>query len=102
MRRTPIKPVSDRRRKRDAGYRDACRKVWARAEGRCEAITGMRCTGRHEHTHHIAGRVGPDPHAIAGLLAVCLPCHDYIHAHPAVSYEHGWMRKRNRGNQHEA
>jgi hypothetical protein len=27
------------------------------------------------------------------LLAVCRPCHDFIHAHPATSYLRGWLLK---------
>ena len=28
------------------------------------------------------------------LLDVCHACHGWIHNHPAISYEHGWMKHR--------
>ena len=28
------------------------------------------------------------------LMWVCRECHDYAHAHPAVSYEKGWLVSR--------
>lgn len=37
------------------------------------------CTGRHDHTHHIAGRRGPDPHRPDNLLGCCWHCHEAIH-----------------------
>lgn len=67
--------------------------VLDRALGVCEAHT-RDCTYRVAHVHHRAGRgVGRNHPDL--LLAVCSPCHRYIHDHPTESYEHGWMVKRN-------
>lgn len=71
----------------------ARRVVYARSGGECEARS-MVCTGQAAHVHHIGGRKGPDAHAPENLLHVCLPCHEYVHAHPEESYTAGWMRKR--------
>lgn len=30
-------------------------------------------------------------HSVANLILVCEPCHRMIHAHPAQSYENGWL-----------
>lgn len=97
MRRTRIRQVSKRRRQRDAVYQQRRREAFDRAEGRCEAWASPGCRGRGELTHHLAGRGGADPHAVEGLLVVCDPCHRHIHAHPAESYEQGWMVRRNGG-----
>lgn len=70
------------------------RAVAARAGGRCEAGASPDCTGRHEHTHHRRGRQCRGAHAPGMLLAVCRPCHDWIHAHPAAAREAGWMVSR--------
>ena len=68
----------------------AKREVRQRAGGRCEAMTPV-CSCRHEHTHHRRLRSQGGGHDAANLLAVCRPCHDYIHAHPLESYVEGWM-----------
>lgn len=65
--------------------------VAARAGGRCEV---PNCLGRHEHTHHKAGRTGEGAHHPDRLLACCLPCHEFIHAHPAWAREQGLMESR--------
>lgn len=94
MRRSPLRPQSKRRRKRDAAYPAARQAVYVRAEGMCEAQATWRCEREAQQVHHIAGRVGPDPHRLANLLAVCRICHDVIHAMPERSYANGWMVSR--------
>lgn len=59
----------------------------------CEASTPA-CDGRAQHRHHKRGRVGPDVDEREHTLDVCLRCHEYIHAHPAESYEAGWLERR--------
>lgn len=97
-RNTTVRAVSDRRRKRDAGYNAAREAIRTRCADRCEAMATVRCTGRYEQAHHRAGRGGSDPHRPDNLLAVCAPCHAWIHAHPADAFKHGWSRPRNRRN----
>ena len=89
-----MRPISDRRRKRDAAYRWSREEVYERAGGRCEVIATTDCTLRAEQVHHIAGRGGPDPHRLDNLLGVCAPCHAYIHAHPEEARTRGWMVSR--------
>lgn len=64
-----------------------------RSGGGCEVQFVPVCTGRAEHLHHrkISGR----EHLVSNLLHVCGACHRWIHAHPAASYEHGWLVKMN-------
>lgn len=94
MRRTPLRAVSSRRRDRDAVYGERREEARARAGGRCEAGATLACAGECEQTHHRAGRVGPDPHAVENLLCVCAACHAWIHAHPAEARSRGWSTTR--------
>lgn len=95
MRRSPINPVSARRRKRDSVYPAARRAVWERADGWCEASTGAACAGVGQQVHHLAGRGGPDPHRLDNLLLVCAPCHYWIEHNRAEAYELGLLVRRN-------
>lgn len=90
-----MKPVSDRRRKRDANYDGQRQAVWERAGGRCEAMA-LGCTWTMDAFHHIAGRGGDDPHRLDNLLGVCLACHSLIHSSPQIARERGWMKSRMR------
>lgn len=65
-------------------------RVEKRSRGFCEAGTPA-CTGPGEVFHHRQGRRTHDPDLI---LHCCDACHLYIHAHPAESYERGWMVRR--------
>lgn len=93
-RRTPLRQVSSRRRRRDRGYPAARQAVFERAGGRCEARAAVSCTGRCEQVHHLAGRGGPDPHNLDNLLGVCFPCHLFIGANPGWAYANGLLRSR--------
>lgn len=67
--------------------------VHERSGGRCEVgIIGV-CTRRAVHVHHCL-RGNPRVHAPSVMLAVCAPCHDHIHAHPAEAYARGWLIRR--------
>ena len=89
-----MRQVSAKRRKRDKSYPAARRAVFARSMGACEAQAFVGCNGQCQQVHHIAGRVGPDPHRLDGLLGVCSDCHLYIHRNVAEAYERGWTVSR--------
>ena len=89
-----MKPVSAKRRRRDATYPQARLEVWERSDGMCEALCADHCTGRCEQVHHIAGRAGPDPHRLDNLLGVCEPCHRFIERHREWAYANGLLRSR--------
>lgn len=94
-RRTRIRQVSDRRRRRDSTYPSSRRQVYERANGMCEAqVGGGVCEGPGWQVHHLAGRGGPDPHRLENLLLTCAPCHRWIHAHPEAAYAVGLMVRR--------
>jgi hypothetical protein len=63
-----------------------------RADGRCEARATPDCTGRAEHAHHVKLRSRGGSNDPANLLAVCEPCHSWIHGHPDEATEQGLMR----------
>lgn len=89
-----MRSMSSKRRERDAGYALARRKVWVRAEGRCEGMVSKFCTRRCEQVHHKAGRSGDDPHRLDNLVGLCAPCHEHVHRNPAQSYANGMMVRR--------
>ncbi len=90
-----MRAVSAKRRKRDKAYAAARKSVYARAMGACEAEATIRCNGQCQQVHHLAGRGGPDPHRLSGLLGVCAPCHEWIETNRTESYERGLLVKRN-------
>jgi len=85
VKRTPMRPVSDRRRKRDAVYPQRRREVWERSGGICEHCAGASMTD----VHHRAGRVGPDPHRLGNLVGLCRGCHERAHREPGWALEVG-------------
>lgn len=71
--------------------------VRERSGGRCEiGIDG--CHGQAVHLHH---RRTDDRHesmtrtlspsSVARFLDSCSWCHQWVHDHPAIAYEHGWL-----------
>jgi hypothetical protein len=90
VRRSPIRAVSDRRRKRDAVYPARRREVWERAGGVCEFCHAAPV----EQTHHLAGRGGPDPHRLDNLIGLCAADHERAHREPEWAREVGLLRSR--------
>ena len=90
MKRSRIRAVSDRRRKRDAVYLSRRREVYERAGGICEFCHAAAMTD----VHHIAGRGGPDPHRLENLIGLCAGCHRRAHAEPVWARSVGLMRSR--------
>jgi hypothetical protein len=75
-------------------------RVLEAANGSCLART-PDCRGAASQTHHRKGRDGDLVDNPEFLLAVCWACHNHIHQNPAMSYERGWMLRRNGGdNEH--
>lgn len=99
-RRTPLRRTRWKRKPTTRAYREdpaltASRPVVKRRSGgRCEVQTAV-CTGTAAHMHHIESRRFGD-HSPSNLLHACLACHDWLHAHPKISHERGWIKKGNR------
>lgn len=64
--------------------------VKARSKGVCEAGTPV-CTRVAVHVHHRKLRSQGGSNYPDNLLDLCFSCHDWIHLHPAASYEQGWL-----------
>ena len=62
-----------------------------RAAGYCEVMFAAACTGRAEHLHHRKLRSQLGRHEVENLLHICHQCHNWIDAHPAASYERGFL-----------
>jgi 5-methylcytosine-specific restriction endonuclease McrA len=93
MKRSNMKAVSDRRRRRDAVYPERRRQVWERAGGVCEFCLNAEMVS----VHHVEGRVAPrgvDPHRLEALIGLCEPCHRRAHAQPEWARSVGLMRSR--------
>ena len=85
-----MKPVSDRRRRRDAVYGERRVQVWERGDGVCEFCRSAGMTD----VHHVAGRGGPDPHRLENLIGLCSGCHRRAHKEPEWARSVGLMRSR--------
>lgn len=68
--------------------------VQRRSGGYCEAAVNANCRRTGGHLHHRLMRSAGGPHTVENLIDVCPPCHEWIHGHPALSYEQGLLRRR--------
>lgn len=94
VKRTPLKPRSAKRRKRDTEYARVRLAVEARAEGWCEARL-VGCNGRGDAAHHILRRSQGGEDIESNLLWVCNSvCHSQIHGNPERSYAMGLLKRR--------
>lgn len=76
-----------KRRDRAAELDAVTDELLQRAGYRCEVCR----IGRIEHRHHRLRQAQGGTHELENLLAVCHICHDFIHHHPQLSYEKGWL-----------
>jgi 5-methylcytosine-specific restriction endonuclease McrA len=97
-RRTPLRAIGKRSRLRDKEWKVNRALTMERAEGRCERQLSpagwSRCSNTARVVHHILPSSAGGTHARSNLMALCVECHDFIHAHPTVSYENGWLISR--------
>lgn len=70
--------------------REAKKAVRRRSRGVCEAGTEV-CTGEAQAFHHRKMRSAGGSHDPVNLLAVCGPCHTWIHGNPEASYDRGLL-----------
>jgi len=62
-----------------------------RAAGICEAQT-PDCSRYGSQFHHVLPRSRGGKHEPENGLFVCAHCHAWIHAHPAISRQAGWLK----------
>lgn len=65
------------------------------APARCEVRSEV-CTVRAWHVHHVLRRSAGATHDPTLMLATCVTCHEYLHAHVAEAIERGWLVSRYR------
>jgi 5-methylcytosine-specific restriction endonuclease McrA len=90
VKRSPVNPVSSRRRKRDAVYPARRREVFERGDGVCEFCRAAAMTD----VHHLAGRRIEDPHRLENLIGLCAGCHRRAHGEPEWARSVGLSRSR--------
>lgn len=90
---TGLNRRSAKKARSDSVYAEARKRVEFRAFGRCEANTPACPPREHRGTqaHHRLMRSHGGDHTDENLLWVCDAAHDYVHAHPAESYDKGWL-----------
>jgi hypothetical protein len=74
---------------------DVAALIEARSECACE-VWAPGCNRRMEHKHHrrlkgSGGSQAPETQRASNGLAVCQPCHTYIHGHPLWAFDEGFL-----------
>jgi len=86
LRRTPLRKVSTKRAAELKIYGPR-RAAFLLNKPTCEI-----CHIKKSHdVHHKAGRLAGNYLNESTWLAVCRPCHDYIHTHPSLARKQGWI-----------
>lgn len=85
-RRKPIRRVSVKRMAQLKEYY-ILRNDYLAEHRRCE-LCGI---AQAQDIHHRAGRVGSKLNDVSLFLAVCRPCHDFIHNNPKQAYAMGHL-----------
>lgn len=85
-----IKKVSEKKKKLDAIYLKL-RKIQLEKNPHCQ-INVATCTGIATEIHHSAYRHGDNYLNTDTWVAVCRECHQYIHLHPELAREQGWLK----------
>src|SRR5699024_12283126 len=87
--------MARRKKKKNRMPPELVEAVRYRADNMCEVMNpDAGCTGRHEETHHRKMRSQQGKHTRENCVAACNACHGYIHRHPAIAYEKGWLVQR--------
>jgi hypothetical protein len=87
-RTTRIKRVSDRRAAALVIYTEA-RDAFMKAHPWCQVPGCLRAS---RDPHHTCGRLDGNFLNRETWMAVCRPCHDWIHAHPSQARAKGWLK----------
>ena len=83
-----------RRKKKNRVPTEVAEVVNERAGGICEIMNpDAQCTGCREQLHHRKLRSQGGEHTVENLVGICHRCHYWLHNHPAIAYENGWLVK---------
>jgi hypothetical protein len=89
MKRSRIKPISDKRRERMKAYK-LLREAFLKIYPICEVCLNAKATD----IHHRRGRFGSRLNETEHWLPVCRKCHTLIHHNPKWAYEQGHLLKK--------
>lgn len=81
-------------RKNPAKLARARQAVIERSGGMCEADIPEVCAGRGVQAHHVRRRSQGGADTPGNLLWLCTPCHQFVHANPAIAVEWGLLENR--------
>lgn len=87
------KPRRPSKRSADPVSPEAYEAVVRRARGRCEVALEHRCAGRKAWHHRWPVEHG-GPSTVANGLYACAFAHGWVHNHPVLSGEFGWLFRR--------
>lgn len=95
MKRSRIKPVSDKRRKVNADRRELIKDIIKERGPLCEAQIPIVCTGLASDAHEVLtrARAGSDKWLLTpeNILLLCRQCHTFITENDAWSKENGFL-----------
>lgn len=93
MKRTPLKRTGFKSKSKPSKTEftePAKAEMRIRSSGRCE-VGSTICRGEAVVFHHIKRRSQGGKGIASNGLHVCVPCHTWIHDHPAESFKNGWL-----------
>ena len=95
LKRTQLKPVSEKRRATFDARAACLAEVRRRARGKCEVRWDWRCERDGRHGHELLPRSAGGSPVDARNVAWCCPyCHRAIHRNPTEAYRRGWLVSR--------
>ena len=89
MKRKRLPPISAKQR----AYLDELQRQLPDLYARCSGICEVCNKAPVDQAHHKRRRSQGGGNSLDNLLAVCLGCHQAIHAHPSASYEAGYLTR---------
>lgn len=92
MKRTPIKRISPKRRKRNAEWAKVTREA-IKAAVVC-GVVSVDCTGYATEGHHRKLRSQGGTDTLSNCVPTCAACHRYIHNNPAWAVRSGFIEAR--------
>lgn len=90
-RRRALPPRSEKGSAYQDAYDEITPLILARAHRLCEARLDCCTVEATNKPHHRKRRTQGGPNSMANLIAVCQPCHTWIHGHTGKSYDLGLL-----------